>query len=81
MLLLSDCCIFIESVSFRGGGRGGGFNTLIYTSKPPWHRIVLREEGRGAEGGGKGNEGGLYFLFTPPAWAEMEVYEDGTLML
>lgn len=36
---------YLFCVCVCGGGRGAGLNTLIYTSKPPRHGIVLREEG------------------------------------
>lgn len=67
-----------------GGGCGGQvFNALIYTSKPPWHRIVLREK-EGAEREGKGNEGG--FISSLPlragkGWKSMRRRTDGIMMV
>lgn len=67
MLVLSDCCIFMESVSFRGGGVGGaGFQyTHLHIKTTLAQDKAEREVGGRWEQKGEGRvmKGALFPLY------------------
>lgn len=76
MLVLSDCCIFMESVSLGG-------SAFQY---PHLHiKTTLAQDSAERERGEQKGKGrvmkGALFPLSLQAWAGMEVYEEGTLMV